>query len=108
MVDPDHSPTLPDPEAFQQFVLDFACRDVDATAAGLKEFLCTYFCALASDSIPVERALASVNVEIERTLARCPSAPKDRTNALRRLVMACCLDCYYPPEPERGAERVSA
>jgi hypothetical protein len=72
-----------------------------------REMLCAVFCASAEEGIPVERALALVNAEIDRVLAETVGS-REGTQALKRLVMVCCLDCYYPENPHRERHRESA
>jgi hypothetical protein len=69
--------------------------------------LCAVFCTSAEAGVPVERALAGVNAEIDRVVP-AGAAGSTAVRALKRLVMMCCLDCYYPQEPSRNSERVSA
>lgn len=62
----------------------------------LRDELHTLFCAYAAASAPVERALATINREVE-LLARSTCGWHDRTmQPLKNVVMMCFLDCYYP------------
>lgn len=106
MAGEEPSSTLPDPRDLRPLLYDYLTRG-DGALAPLREALCATFCAYAAAGVPVERALALVNAEVDA--ARTHVAMLDDTmTALRRAVMQCCLDCYYPHEPQRGSERIPA
>lgn len=104
----DSSQALPDAEALRPLAQRFWEDEAD-DGATLRAALCTLFRAHAAASIPVERALARVNRALDYVSRDVRfDRVHPRSEPLHRLVIACCLDCYYPPEPEVGSETVPA
>lgn len=102
-------PGLQDPSALRPY-FEECLREPTCDTGALYEALHEAVCAYASAGIAVERALAIVNAELRAVLmAVGEDAPgKARVQAIRDLAMDCVLDCYYPDEPRRTTQRVSA
>lgn len=89
------SPRLPDPGELRELLAGYSQSNADDVER-LRDGLHTLFCAYAAASAPVERALATINREVD-LYARSTYGWHDRTmQPLNNLVMMCCLDCYYP------------
>lgn len=90
---------------FEQCLREPTC-DTSALYDAVHEAVCSF----ASAGVSVERALAIVNAELRTALMSVSEdAPgKARVQAIRDLTMDCVLDCYYPDEPRRTTQRVSA
>ena len=97
---------VPDPDTLRPLLYAYF-GDGEAETTLLREALCAIFCANAEAGVPVERALASVNAEIDSVVSMTLNA-QEAVKVLKRLVMVCCLDCYYPHEPRRDRQRASA
>ncbi len=81
--------------------------DMRGDPAALRDAIYGVFCAYADAGIHVEHALAAVNAEIDRVTPMVTSS-YTALRDLKRVVMTCCLDCYYPDEPRRDSQRVPA
>ncbi len=101
---------LPDPASLRPRVLEYfhsALGGVASDIDELRDAVCNVFCRFADAGVAVEKALAAVNAEVDR-IARSVPESNPALQTLKRIVMTCCLDCYYPHAPDGNSERVSA
>lgn len=85
---------IPNSDALRPLLKQYFDNNADTTA--LRDALHSTFCSFAEQAVPVERALALVNGAIDATAGLALARRAPLAEPLKRLVMQCCLECYFP------------
>lgn len=89
------SHALPNQDLLQQVLVGYY-QNESSHADQLYDVLRTTFSSYGEQQLSVERALATVMTAVDRAAGPLGGTPDPSTMALKRTVMKCCLEYYYP------------